>query len=72
MVTVTVPKVDQRAVLTKALINAGKELGISQTVIGHIIGKDRTSLARGVDPDSKAGELAKLFYMCWLVVIPRI
>lgn len=65
MATVSVPQVEQRAVLTKALLNAGKELGLSQTIIGHIIGKDRTTLSRGVDPNSKAGELAKLFLRCY-------
>lgn len=47
-------------VLLKALLNAGKHLGLSKTEIGRIIGKDRTSLNRGIDPASKSGELALL------------
>jgi len=52
-------------VLSKSLINAGKALGFSQTDIGKIVGKDRSSFARGVDPDSKAGELALLLIRCY-------
>ena len=51
--------------LSKALINAGKALGLSQAELGKIIGKDRTSLSRGLDPDSKAGELALLLIRCY-------
>lgn len=50
--------IDDRALLSKALINAGKILGISQSSLGEIIGKDRTSIHRGIDPSSKSGELA--------------
>lgn len=52
---------NNREVLAKALLNAGRELGMSQADLGRIIGKDRTSIARGIAPDSKAGELALLF-----------
>lgn len=51
---------DSAAVLTRALVNAGKSLGIPQTQLGQIIGRDRTSISRGIDPDSKSGELALL------------
>lgn len=51
---------DPKAVLLKALLNAGKHLGLSKAEIGRIIGKDRTSLNRGIDPASKSGELALL------------
>ncbi|MDH3326173.1 MAG: MbcA/ParS/Xre antitoxin family protein [Gammaproteobacteria bacterium] len=56
---------NQRLILSKALINAGKALGLSQAEIGKIIGKDRTSLSRGLDPESKAGELALLLIRCY-------
>ncbi|MCF6299045.1 MAG: MbcA/ParS/Xre antitoxin family protein [Thiomicrorhabdus sp.] len=56
---------DQKLTLSKALINAGKEIGLSQAQIGKIIGKDRTSLSRGIDPQSKAGELALLLIRCY-------
>lgn len=46
--------------LTKATLRAGKALGLNQAEIGTVIGRDRTSLRRGLDPDSKAGELAAL------------
>jgi hypothetical protein len=52
-------------VLTKALINAGKGLGLSQSQLGAIVGRDRSSLGRGLDPESKAGELALLVIRCY-------
>jgi len=49
-------------VLTRALIKAGKDLGLTQSDLGTIVGRDRTALSRGaVEPDSKSGELALLF-----------
>lgn len=46
--------------LTKATLRAGKALGLNQTEIGAVVGRDRTSLRRGIDAQSKAGELAAL------------
>ena len=51
---------DSKTVLSKALLNAGRLLGLSQADLGAIVGKDRSSLARGLDPHSKSGELALL------------
>ena len=51
---------DPRAVLTKALLNAGTGLGISRERLGEVIGRDRAAFSRGLDPASKAGELALL------------
>ena len=48
------------AVLTKALLNAGKAMGLSQAELGEVVGRDRTSLRRGLAPASKSGELALL------------
>lgn len=49
------------AVLAKAFLNAGKELGLTQAQLGAVIGRDRSALHRGgLDPASKAGELALL------------
>ena len=65
MVSLKVPLADDRTVLSKALLTAGKELGMSQTELGNVIGKDRTSIGRGLDPKSKAGELALLLIRCY-------
>ncbi len=47
--------------LTKAYLNAGKALGLTQEDLGTVIGRDRTLFSRGgIDPESKAGELALL------------
>lgn len=58
-------KSSSQQVLATALINAGKALGLTQTDLGLIIGKDRTSISRGVDENSKAGELALLLIRCY-------
>jgi hypothetical protein len=48
-------------VLATALINAGRDLGLTQAALGAVIGRDRTALSRGrLDPQSKPGELALL------------
>lgn len=48
-------------VLTRALVKAGKELGLTQVELGVIVGRDRTVLSRGaLEPDTKSGELALL------------
>jgi len=52
---------DPGATLTKAFLNAGKALGLTQNELGSVVGRDRTAFHRGgIDPDSKAGELALL------------
>ena len=65
MTTLDTRASDKAAVLSKALLNAGKALGMSQTQLGLVIGKDRTSIKRGIEPDSKAGELALLLLRCY-------
>ncbi|ARN75918.1 MbcA/ParS/Xre antitoxin family protein [Oceanicoccus sagamiensis] len=56
---------DPQRVLLKALLNAGKNLGLSKADIGKVIGKDRTSLNRGIAPSSKSGELALFLIRCY-------
>lgn len=57
----TLERPDAAATLTKALLNAGRELGLTQQEIGEVVGRNRTSLHRqGVEPDTKSGELALL------------
>lgn len=51
---------DDRQVLTKALLNAGRIMGLSQSELGEVIGMDRSVFNRGVNPASKSGELALL------------
>jgi hypothetical protein len=48
-------------VLGKALVKAGKELGLTQADLGSIVGRDRSAISRqSLDPGSKSGELALL------------
>lgn len=57
--TATTP--DTRQVLGKAAARAADALGLTQTQLASVIGRDRSSLFRaGIDPDSKPGELALL------------
>jgi len=54
------------SVLTKALLNAAKEMGISTTVLGNIIGKDRSTFSRGgINPETKSGEIALMLIRCY-------
>lgn len=59
MNTLNAPQADAKEILTKAFLNAGKELGFTQDDLGEIVGRDRTTISRnGIDPQSKVGELA--------------
>ncbi|MCU7904330.1 MAG: MbcA/ParS/Xre antitoxin family protein [Candidatus Thiodiazotropha sp. (ex Epidulcina cf. delphinae)] len=61
MSSLTAYKTDSSQTLAKALLNAGKTLGLTQSEIGLVIGRDRSALHRkGLDPRSKSGELALL------------
>ena len=66
MTQATAAQPDKAGVLAEAYVNAGRYLGLSQTDLGEIVGKDRSAISRGrVDPLSKAGELALLFIRCY-------
>lgn len=56
---------EKKAVLAKAVINAGKSLGLTQDEVGQVIGRDRSAFSRGIDPDTKVGELALLLVRCY-------
>jgi hypothetical protein len=61
MNTLTANNPDANTTLTKAMLNAGKALGLTQEDLGRIVGRDRTVFHRGgLDPASKSGELALL------------
>lgn len=49
---------DSAAVLAKAVQRAGKALGLTATQVGEIVGRDRGSIRRGIEPKSKPGELS--------------
>lgn len=52
---------DPAQVLATAFLKAGKELGLSQTVLEQTIDRNRSSISRyGIDPGTKSGELALL------------
>ncbi len=48
MSTQIAPSPTAEHVLSKAFLNAGKALGMTQVQLGHVVGRDRTSLTRGL------------------------
>jgi hypothetical protein len=57
---------DPAHVLARASLNAGKALGIRQSEVGRLVGRDRSTLQRyGVDPATPNGELALLLVRCY-------
>jgi hypothetical protein len=65
MRTLSKSQAEPRQVLSQAVLRAGRTLGLSQADVGRVIGRDRTSIACGLDPGSKAGELALLLIRCY-------
>lgn len=60
-----IPQPDPSVTLAKAFLNAGEALGMTRTQLGQVVGRDRTSLARGIDPNAKPGELALMLIRCY-------
>ncbi|MCK5919346.1 MAG: DUF2384 domain-containing protein [Methylococcales bacterium] len=56
---------NENLVLSNAVIRAAKLLGLSRQALGEVIGRDRTSITRGISPNSKPGELALLLIRCY-------
>lgn len=58
---------DPGVVLTKAALRAAEVLGVSQRALAEIVGVSASTMSRAasarapLDPDSKAGELARLW-----------
>lgn len=52
-------------VLSEAVQNAAKAFGMTKDELGQVIGRDRTSIKRGIDPYSKTGELALMLVRCY-------
>jgi hypothetical protein len=56
---------DPKLVLSKTVLKAARMLGVSQEELEHIVGKNRTTITRGVNPQSKTGELALMLVRCY-------
>ncbi|MAL79302.1 MAG: XRE family transcriptional regulator [Sneathiella sp.] len=65
LATKEIPELDRGDVLGKAARNAAAALGLTRAELGEIIGRDRTSLNKGIRPSSKSGQLALLFVRCY-------
>jgi hypothetical protein len=60
----TRPEANQ--VLGTAVLRASERMGLSRAELAKVLGRDRSSISRsGVDPESKAGELAKILIRCY-------
>lgn len=60
------PSLDPAAVLAKAALSAAQRLGLRSRQLAQVIGSSEASISRlarqrGLDPESKEGELALLF-----------
>jgi Antitoxin Xre/MbcA/ParS C-terminal toxin-binding domain len=54
------------SVLTSALLNASKEMGISTTHLGKVIDKDSSEIKHtDINPEGKSGELALMLIRCY-------
>ncbi|MDA8646084.1 MbcA/ParS/Xre antitoxin family protein [Porticoccaceae bacterium] len=52
---------NEEYVLGTAVLQSGKFLGLSQSLVGKIIGRSHITIAQaGIDPSSKSGEMALL------------
>ncbi len=52
---------DDATLLARSTLAAARILGLSQSAVSDIIGRDRSTIARnGIDPRSKSGQLAVL------------
>lgn len=56
---------DEASVLAQGTRNAARGLGLTQTDLGAIIGRDRSRIRDGIDPGSKSGELALMLVRCY-------
>ncbi len=61
----TIPPIEPKDVLSKALLTAADIMGIAQGDVGKVIGLSRSSIYRGINPDTKPGELAKMLIRCY-------
>ncbi|PHZ83860.1 XRE family transcriptional regulator [Paremcibacter congregatus] len=65
LTALTIEETNDELVLAKAVLKTAKALGLTQEELGQILGRDRTSIARGLNPSSKAGELALYLIRCY-------
>jgi len=65
MNVINTQKSDDSLVLAKSVIKAGNKLGLTQTDLTIVIGKNNASIQHGISPKSKNGELALIFIQCY-------
>lgn len=66
-------EIDDQRILGRALCNAADALGIRREEIVRIIGREHTGVVRdGINPKSKAGELAQMFIRVYQSLYPLV
>jgi hypothetical protein len=58
-------QIDEADVLAKAVGRAARALGLNRQELGKVLGRDRSSISRGIEPSTKPGELALLLVRCY-------
>ena len=58
-------QIDQADVLAKAAGRAARALGLNRQELGKVLGRDRSTISRGIEPATKPGELALLLVRCY-------
>ncbi len=56
---------DSRGGLSKEFLAAADKMKLTPKDAGVVIGLSKSSIYRGIDPESKAGELAKMLIRCY-------
>lgn len=59
------PAPQPAVVLGSAALRAAKALGLTQQDLAESIGRHRSKIAKGIDPNSKEGELAMMVVRCY-------
>lgn len=65
MKAVATKTVNDGAVLSKALLNAGQQLGLKREDIAQVVKRNRSRLGDGIQPDSGPGILALYLIRCY-------
>lgn len=57
--------VNNASVLSKALLSAGKGLGLKQEDIAQVVHRNKSHIGSGIQPDSSSGILALYIVRCY-------
>lgn len=55
----------EQLILGQAAVRAATFLGLTTGDLGQVIGRHRTTIGKGLDPESNEGQLAMMFIRCY-------